>query len=83
MALHKTMFNTQLLMEIFNWAEIKILFVKTSLMLGHILVIGEKSECPKDEIRKFNLHFLGPDAYWRNNTIFSSERTRKHKRRMG
>ena len=81
-ALHQTVFNTQLLVEMFNWAGIKILFVKTSLMLGHILVIGEKSEGSEDEIQKFNLHFLEPDADWRNNTIFRSERIRKHNRGM-
>lgn len=73
-ALHQTVFNTQLLLEMFNWAEIKILFIKTSLTLGHILVIGENSEGSKDEIQKSNSHFLGPDADWRNDTIFRSER---------
>jgi SAM-dependent methyltransferase len=82
-ALHQTVFNTQLLLEMFNWAEIKILFVKTSLMLGHILVIGENSEDSKYEIQQYNLNFLGPDADWRNNTIFRSERTRKYEMNRG
>ena len=82
-ALHQTVFNTQLLLEMFNWAEIKILFVKTSLMFGHILVIGENSEWPKCGLRKFNLNFLRLDADWRNNTIFTSERTRKYGKHRG
>ena len=80
-ALHQTVFNTQLLLEMVNWAEIRILFVKTSLALGHILVIGQKSEKSNIEIRKLNLNFLKPDANWRNNTIFRSERIRKYKKR--
>ena len=79
-ALHQTVINTQLLLEMFNWAEIKILFVKTSLMLDHILVIGENSESSKNEIHKCNLNFLGSDADWRNNTVFRSERTRKYEK---
>jgi SAM-dependent methyltransferase len=73
-ALYQTVFNTQLLLEMFNWAEIKICYVKTSLNLGHILVIGEKSPDSKDEISKSNLRFLSPNAVWRNSTIFRSER---------
>ena len=40
-ALHQVVFNTQLLLEMFNWAGIKILYVRTSLSIGHILAIGE------------------------------------------
>ena len=55
--LYQTVFNTQLLLEMVNLAEIKILFVKTSLVLGHILVIGQSSAQSKYKIRKFNLNF--------------------------
>lgn len=75
-ALHQTVFNTQLMLEMFNCAEIKILAVRTSLILGHILVIGTKIDNSKDEVTKSNLHFLTPKAKWRNNTIFRSERTK-------
>ena len=81
-ALHQTVFNTQLLLEMFNWAEIKIIFVRTSLMLGFILVIGTKSDDSKDEIQRSNLRFLTQDADWRNHTIFKSERNRKFKEKM-
>ena len=79
-ALHQTVFNTQLLLEMFNWAEIKIILVRTSLILGFILVIGTKSDNPKDEIQTSNLRFLTQDADWRNDTIFRSERNRKYKK---
>ena len=55
--LYQTVFNTQLLLEMVNLAEIKILFVKTSLVLGHILLIGQRSAKSKYKIRKFNLNF--------------------------
>lgn len=73
-ALHQTVFNTQLLLEMFNWAEIEILFVRTSLILGHILVIGTKSNNSNGEVQTHNLRFLMPDADWRKDTIFRSER---------
>ena len=79
-ALHQTVFNTNLLLEMFNWAEIKILFVRTSLIIGFILIIGIKSDNSKDEIQSSNLRFLTPDAAWRNETIFKSERNKKYQK---
>lgn len=76
-ALHQTVFNTQLLLEMVNWAGMKIFFVKTSLLIGHILVISTKSNDSIDEIHKSNLNFLKPNADWRNKTIFRSERIRR------
>jgi SAM-dependent methyltransferase len=80
-ALHQTVFDTQLLLEMFNWAEMKILFVRTSLILGHVLVIAEKTNDSSDEIQKSNLHFLSSNADWRNYTIFRSERIKKEDRK--
>ena len=76
-ALHQTVFNTQLLLEMFNWAKIKILYVRTSLIIGHILIIGQKSYDPADEIQNFNIHFLSLGADWRYETVFRSEKTKK------
>ena len=77
-ALHQTVFNTELLLKMFNWSGIRILNIRTSLNIGHILVIGEKSDCSLNEIQKFNSRFLASNADWRHNTIFRSEKIRKN-----
>ena len=76
-ALHQHVFNTETILEIVDYAKIKIVFVNTNPIYG-ILVIGQRVEDYNTFVQS-NKSFISNKANWRKHSVFDSDKAFKNK----
>jgi len=68
-ALHQHVFTTNIILQMLDYVELEIKFVKPGLAYG-ILAVGKKTLDSASHIKEYNMKYISVDAAWRKQSPF-------------